>query len=188
MNAVVIDDWAPRELLSAADATWPADTSGLWHVYESGKRATKSPHGLPRAAQLLIDRMAAMPIGELFGISESFPDVEWLHGAGLHEMRAGHSLGLHLDAERHPLLPWSRVASAVLYLDDVTDSGCLELCDASGNVVESVESRRGRLVLFATPGQWHRVSECGSRRRSICLFWWRIAAGASGATQATFAG
>lgn len=185
---IVRDNWAPRELLNAVDATWPGPTSGLWHCYDSGKRATKTPHGLPRADQLLLDRLAAIPVIDWLRLEcEAFPDLDQLHGAGLHQLDAGQSLGLHLDAERHPLMPWRREVSAVLYLDDVTEGGRLELCDAAGTVIESVESRCGRLVVFATPGQWHRVSECGSLRRSVCLFWWSVTTDSSGATRATFA-
>jgi len=178
----IIDNFAPPALVRGLTATWlPAD-SGHWHVYDNGKRCTKDPSRLPLIANLLIQQIAAIddPI-----TWDTFPDVEYLHGAGLHEMPVGGSLGLHLDSERHPLRPWKREASAVLYLDDC-DGGELELCDADGTALERIEARANRLVMFSTPGQWHRVATCRSVRRSLCLFFWSITDYPSGASTATF--
>lgn len=180
----VIDNFAPPELLRSLAATWMPRESAHWHLYENGKRATKDPSRLPVAAKSLLDMMAMLPISDLLGVADSFPDLEYLHGAGLHQIEAGGSLGLHLDSERHPLLPWRREASAVLYVDDVA-GGQLELCDTNGNVVESIETRANRLVLFTTPSQWHRVAECRTIRRSLCLFFWSLGSGGT-ATSATF--
>lgn len=176
----VIDNFATPCLVRALAASWlPAD-SGHWHLYDNGKRCTKDAGRLPLVANLLLHQMAAAYQGP------GFPDLEYLHGAGLHDMQAGATLGLHLDSERHPLLPWQREASAVLYIDDA-EGGALELCDAQGLTHESIEPRANRLVIFGTPGQWHRVSECKSQRRSLCLFFWSRAEQAAGATRATFA-
>lgn len=180
MTVTVIENFANPALVRALSATWLPPDSPWWLVYGNGKRATKDPSRLPVAANLLLHKMATVAYDD--GL---FPDLEYLHGAGLHEIPAGGSLGLHLDSERHPVLPWRREASAVLYLDDC-DGGELELCDETGHVTERIESRSNRLVLFATPGQWHRVAECRSRRRSLCLFFWAIDHAATGATAATF--
>lgn len=179
----VIDNFAPPALVRGLTATWLPSTSAFWHVYDNGKRCTKDPSRLPLIANLLLQQIAAVEDPITRG---TFPDLEYLHGAGLHEMPIGGTLGLHLDSERHPLLPWRREASAVLYLDDC-DGGELELCDAAGVVLERIESRANRLVLFSTPGQWHRVAECRSIRRSLCLFFWSLCDQPTGATTATFA-
>ena len=171
MTHVVIDNFAPSGLVRALAETWLPRDSGHWHLYENGKRATKDPERLPQAAKELLRLMSALDVGSLLGPDDSFPDLEFLHGAGLHQLDAGGSLGLHLDSERHPLLPWRREASVVLYLDDC-NGGELELCDATGQQIEAIETRSNRLVMFATPGQWHRVNECRSIRRSLCLFFW----------------
>lgn len=181
---LVYDNFAPRELLRSLSANWLPRESGHWHLYENGKRATKTPDALPIAATFLLQRMAELNISDLLGVPDTFPDLEYLHGAGLHQIDAGGSLGLHLDSERHPTLPWKREASAVLYVDDVVD-GCLELCDSNGNVTRQIETKSNRLVLFTTPDQWHRVTQCGSVRRSLCLFFWSLNEGGT-ATKATF--
>lgn len=183
---VVIDDFAPVGLIRALKATWlPAD-SGHWHCYDNGKRATKDPSRLPVAAHALLGKMAELSIYDLLGVPDCFPDLEFLHGAGLHEMPIGGTLGTHVDSERHPLRPWCREASAVLYLDDA-DGGTLELCgDTHGGDAERVDAKANRLVMFTTPGQWHRVTECQSVRRSLCLFFWSLRTDGT-ATSAVFA-
>lgn len=178
------DDFAQPALIRSLRATWLPDASPFWHVYENGKRATKDPSRLPVVAHALLHQMANVSVDHILKTPEVFPDLEYLHGAGLHHMPVGGSLGLHLDAERHPVLPWKREASAVLYLDDV-DGGELELCNEAHEVVERIETKANRLVLFKTPGQWHRVAACRSVRRSLCLFFWSLNPGGS-ATTATF--
>lgn len=179
MRLSTIDNFAADGLIRALSANWPSLTSGHWHAYgEWGKLATKNPHTLPQSARLLLGQMA------LLDVPNAFPDLDHLHGAGLHQIDAGGSLGLHLDSERHPLLPWTREASAVLYLDDC-DGGEFELCDEHGRTLESIPCRRNRLVLFSTRGTWHRVAPVRSLRRSLCLFHWSIGQ-STGATTATF--
>lgn len=180
----VIDNFLTPELLASLSANWLPENSGHWHLYENRKKATKDPRSLPVCANVILAKMAQLPISDLLGISGAFPDLEYLHGAGLHQIPNGGRLGLHLDSERHPLLPWRREASAVLYVDDV-DGGELELCDSSGVPLEKIETRSNRLVLFATQNQWHRVAECRSIRRSLCLFFWSLNDGGT-ATTATF--
>lgn len=174
-TVIVIDNFAPWPIVRSLQATWLPAASGHWHCYDNGKRATKDPDRLPQAARVLLQQMAGIDTAALLGVT-AFPDLEYLHGAGLHEMPAGSTLGLHLDAEHHPALPWRREASAVLYLDDL-DGGELQLCDDRQRVIEAIDPRANRLVLFATPGQWHRVAECRAVRRSLCLFFWSLAEG-----------
>lgn len=180
----VIDNFAPPALVRSLTATWLPAESGFWHIYDNGKIATKDPLRLPVAAHALLQRMASIPIDQHLGLTDAFADLEYLHGAGLHQMPIGGTLGLHLDSERHPSLPWRREASAVLYLEDV-DGGELELCNEAHEVVERIDAKANRLVLFRTPGQWHRVAECRSVRRSLCLFFWSHNEGGT-ATTATF--
>lgn len=185
MTHIIRDNFAAPELMRSLAATWLPRDCPHWHVYDNGKLATKDSGRIPTAGRLLLQSMASLPIGEMLGVADTFPDIEYLHGAGLHQIDAGGFLGLHLDSERHPLLPWRREASAILYVDDC-DGGELELCDSSGVTTDRIEVVENRLVIFATPVQWHRVVDCRSVRRSLCLFWWSIDATASGNTRANF--
>ena len=174
MSLVVIDDFLSPGLLRAVAASWPQPMSPHWHAYHdqnSVKLASRSWDGMPHAAQAALAEMAKIDVDRLLGFDGSFPDLDGLNGAGLHSMSAGGKLGLHMDAECHPLRPWRRVASAVLYLDQC-EGGQLELCDTDGTVIRDIEPRFNRMALFACPGAWHRVAPCQSIRRSLCLFWW----------------
>lgn len=174
MPALVVDDFVSSSLVRALQATWLDANSGHWHVYDNGKKASKDPCRLPVAANVILSYMASYPISSVLNISDTFPDLEYLHGAGLHEMPSGGCLGAHLDSMHHPTKPWKREASLILYLDDV-DGGELELLDsANGNVTQSIQSKSNRLVMFPTQNQWHRVNKCNSVRRSLCLFFWSI--------------
>ena len=118
-------------------------------------------------------------------IPDLFPDLDGLNGAGLHQMESGGHLGLHLDAQSHPMQPWKRMASAVLYLDDC-EGGVLEFCDEHGVVKTSIAPKFNRLALFKCANNWHRVTRCHSLRRSLCLFFWAMSAESAEATRATF--
>ncbi len=176
----IIDDFAAPGLVAAIGANWPAAESGHWHAYgEWNKLATKDVHTLPHAARLLLEKMA------MIDVPGAFPDLDHLHGSGLHQIGAGGSLGLHLDSERHPLLPWKREASAVLYLDDC-DGGEFQICSERGETLQSIECKRNRLVMFRTASTWHRVAPVRSIRRSVCLFFWSQHSGVTGESHATF--
>jgi hypothetical protein len=166
--ATVIDHFAPRGLIEAAKAEWPKSDWGGWICYPgSGKMATKLPCGLPRSIEILHNEMAKLDL------NGTFPDLDWMNGAGIHQMEAGVSLGLHLDTEYFPNKPWKREWSVVLYLDDDC-GGNFEITDSEGNVLEEIESKSNRLAYFPTPGTWHRIQKATALRRSIVLFFWSL--------------
>lgn len=187
MSWVIIDNYCTPALVRATNATWPARDWGHWHKYDNGKLATKSPHLIPLAAAALLQELACIPVDQKLGLTcDSFPDLEYLHGAGLHEQPYGTSLGQHVDAERHPLRPWKREASVILFLNEC-EEGSLDMLNASGDVLQRVDPEPNRLVIFSTPGQHHRVNRCLSDRRSVCLFFWSICdSGFCGRTHAGF--
>ncbi|TXH59107.1 MAG: 2OG-Fe(II) oxygenase [Desulfurellales bacterium] len=169
----VIDNWGPPELIRAADATWPRLDWPHWHKYadaHSMKYGTKDADRLPKAAAMIVDRMAALAVG-----GNAFPDLD-LHGAGLHCIPPGGFLGRHVDGAVHPLLGWKREVNAVLFVSAWSAEWGGELCfyDAAGTVVLRVEPAFNRLVLFETNDSWHGVEKVtGPRdRRTISLFWW----------------
>lgn len=182
MTHAVIDNYLAGGLIESARATWPKESWPYWHQYENAKLASRSPYRgifeFPKAVELILAQLAEIAVAQLLFKYEPapprlFPDVEFLHGAGMHQMKAGTSLGLHKDTDRHPSKPWKREATALLYLDDC-EGGELDLTDASGKLQKRIGPVRNRLVLFATPAQWHRVNETLGTRRSVCLFFWSI--------------
>jgi len=176
----VLNDWAPIGLVNAALAEWPAPDWRHWHSYYDAnavKRASKDASRIPRAASLLIERMAEIEMGE------SFPDLE-LHGAGLHEIPDGGHLAKHLDGAKHPQAGWARAANAVLFLNDDFRGGEL-VFHASG---QFVEPKKNRLVIFQTSDEeWHSVNQVsGGSRKTLSLFWWTLGPVESDRTCAEF--
>jgi len=188
MLSVIKDEYISVELVEAAKANWPGETDGRWFKYPNGKLASMSPYNMPRAVDMILQILAEFPINKTFHFETPvFPDLDRLHGAGMHHMPMGVSLGLHRDTERHPTMPWKREVSIIAYLDEPREGGELDLTDASGNLQQRIASQVGRVVAFTTPGQFHRVNPASSTRRSICLFFWSICdPNFQGTTQADF--
>lgn len=176
---VVIDDWAPPELVRAAEAEWPAPLWAHWHRYENGKLTTKDPLRFPPACAELLRRMLCLSIGELTGIEGTFGDWN-CHGAGLHAMPPGAKLGVHLDSDHHPQTGWVRAANAVLYVNRQWEAdwgGEFELYGTHGErCLKRIGPRFNRLVLFAPSDvSYHAVSEVRGEeaRKTLTVFFWR---------------
>lgn len=153
------------------DLTWPH-----WHRYSgtADKYATVDASRIPAAVMRAINQMADRL--ERFLPTGSFWDMD-LHGAGIHVLPAGGFLGRHLDAARHPIRPWIRTTSAVLFLN------ALEGSEAGGELVlEQSEVRvtpeANTAVVFDTESEWHWVEKTAvtaGPRITLALFGWRTA-------------
>jgi len=168
----VEQDVISKGLIEAAKATWPNQNNGQWHAYDNGKLVSKTSGIFSSAVKLIIPEMIKW-VDSLGITGESFPDIEYFHGAGLHQMGPGNYLGLHTDCEFHPLLPWKREWSIILYLDDC-EGGELDIVNEDGTVAARIPSKCNTLAMFSTPNQLHRVNETKNLRRTICLFYWSI--------------
>jgi len=187
MSVYHYDDAFSINWIEALRATWPAETSFDWCKYPNGKLASKTYEQLPQAAKLLLADMSKLIVHTRLDIAEPlFPDVQYLHGAGLHQMNQGVELDQHLDAERHPLQPWRRMVSMVLYLDTCEQGGELDFVDASGNLLQRIKPVKNRVVVFKTARNYHRVRAADSVRRSLCLFFWTVDTTVTGTDSATF--
>jgi hypothetical protein len=168
---IVLDDAFPADLLRAADAAWPADEWAGWVGYDArqpGKRVSTLTATLPEPCCELLRLMAQLRLPGMDGL---VPDMG-LHGGGLHEIRSGHGLNRHLDAERHPRLGLSRVLSAALYVHPRWEASW------GGSLVvreQEVAASPGRFVVFDARGDaWHsvKVVQGPAPRRSMALFWY----------------
>lgn len=189
MTSYYVDDAFNPNLVEALRATWPSETAFDWCVYPSGKLASKTYDSLPVAAKMLLNQMIAFSTAIPYRLKiegTMFPDVQYMHGAGLHQMNPGVYLEQHLDAAKHPLQPWRRVASTVLYLDNCDDGGELDFVDVSGGILHRIQPRKGRLAVFGTAGNYHRVNAGNVLRRSLCLFYWVVDHNCIGHTSAKF--
>ncbi len=205
----IIDAFAPGVLLAAARDEWPDASCPAWVKYDTLDQRKRTlgcrrlPGGLvvsdwpaiPPACRELLRWLLALDVASVLGLQHGrpvdrpVPDT-LLWGAGLHEMGRGDYLGLHLDADRHPLTGMERRANALLFVHGEWDEewgGALEL---NG---EAIAPAPGRLVLFATDGEsWHGVGtplRCppGVLRKVLAVYWWGVPRGEARRPQAEFA-
>lgn len=174
----IIDNWAPPELVRAAETEWPDEHWPFWHRYDNGKLTTKDPLRIPPACSELIRRMLCLPISELMGVSDAFGDWN-CHACGLHGMPPGSSLGIHLDSDHHPNTGWQRACNAVFYLNSHWEDergGQFELYNATGTHCEKrISPKFNRLVLFQPSDvSYHAVSEVTGpeTRKTLTVFFW----------------
>jgi len=173
-------------IIRACEAAWPETNWNGWHRY---KGATADKYGslhhslIPRACMAALDALASVAADH---IGQSFIDYD-LHAAGLHMLPPGGFLGRHLDAECHPLRPWRRTHSIVMFVNSTWG----ELCGGElviGN--QEIAVNPGTAVVFETAGAWHHVNRVNTdisllHRKTLALFAWELA-DCAGQTSATF--
>jgi hypothetical protein len=177
---LVIDDFAPLSVIRAAAKTWPEERWSWWHKYDDEtalKFATMGRAPFPPPVQLLLDKMAMLDVTGLH--PDAFPDLSF-HAGGMHTLPPGGFLGLHTDAEIHPLTGWTRLLNAVLFIEG---DGDLYLGQDGRCAIHPVP---GRLVVFSTRQAWHGVSEAMTTRKSLALYWWADRQEQGGAERAVF--
>lgn len=186
MTVILLPDAIPRTLCRAAEAAWPDTSWPYWHRYK-GRTADKfGSMDRLRVPPACIAALDALALAAAPHIGSSFIDYD-LHAAGLHMMPPGGFLERHLDAECHPLRPWKRTHSIVLFVN----SAWGELC--GGELViedQAIPVETGSAVVFETEGAWHHVNRVntdisGLHRKTLALFAWEMAQSV-GSTSATF--
>lgn len=185
MSVKVIENAIQPALLRAALAAWPEPTWLGWHRY-TGKTADKyaslTHADIPRACRAALDALATRVAVE---IGDSFIDYD-LHAAGLHLLKPGGFLSGHYDAECHPLRPWKRTHSVVLFANDRWEPGW-----GGSLLIKGVGTFRpafNKCVVFETERAWHEVDKVETHadcRKTLALFAWTQAE-CSGRTSANF--
>jgi hypothetical protein len=190
-------DFVRSSAVDEINAAWPAQDDPRWRV-EGGRWARKAsilfPQRVPAPAHalasLLYSDRSCRALSELVG-RELLPDPWFLEappgtpllGGGLHEIRPGGLLRVHVDFERHPS-GLRRVANLLIYLNQDWNAqwgGALEL--HGPGFIESYPPRGGFAVLFlTTPDSWHghpAPLTCPSdrARRSLALYFYARDAG-----------
>lgn len=186
---LIVDGLFNSGIIKEASKSWPSNNPH-WIVYDNpleSKRALNYWTAFPSSIWCLLRGMMDLPIVSLTGITEPLTSDPGLWGAGLHEMKSGDHLDLHLDCELHPRLNWQRRANMLLYLSEWQPEwgGELELWEPGAkNPAISIVPHAGRLVLFCSgKDSLHRVNtvKCppDKRRQSIALYWWSRPSGPS---------
>jgi len=184
MSTEIIKNAIPYQLCLAAEAAWPDQFWPHWHRY-SGKTANKygsmDRARIPAACLAALDALALAVIPY---IGESFIDYD-LHAAGMHMLPPGGFLARHVDAESHPIRPWRRTHSVVLFLNSSWGESWGGQLLIAPDIEITVEA--GSAVIFDTPNQLHEVAQVyGGHRKTLALFAWCMDLECSGGTSAVF--
>jgi len=173
---IVIDDFISTKAVENILAEWPEEME-LTDRDTAIKRFTRK---LPPQAKKLIKRLNSkefiLELEKITGIQGLKPDKE-LRGGGLHEIKRGGYLKMHVDFNQLPGPVYRRV-NLLIYLnkDWNPEWGGQLLLGARGE--KKVEPIAGRAVIFLTSEtSWHGHPyplECPENRsrRSIALYYY----------------
>jgi hypothetical protein len=163
---------------------------GGWHHSEGSherKWSLEDVRGFGPFTAALIAQLNSGPfisfLEELTGIRGLAADPH-LRGGGLHEIRPGGLLGVHVDFNVHPRLKLYRRLNLLIYLNKEWDErwgGALELWDRRGQrCVRTIPPLFNRAVLFDTSsfsyhGHPHPLA-CppGQSRKSVALYYYSL--------------
>lgn len=104
-----------------------------------------------------------------------------LMGGGLHRIKPGGKLNLHVDFNYHPVTKFDRRLNVLLFLNPEWKEeygGHLELCDGDLNPIQKILPIFNRMVIFNTTDfSWHGHPEplkCpeGMSRKSFALYYY----------------
>lgn len=172
----IVHNALPLSVANAVAAEFPSPGWEWWHVYQgtnSVKYGSVDRLRFPRACQVGLDFLAdslAQTVSQLW--PQGFIDQEWYAG-GLHMIPPGGHLSRHLDADRHPIRPWRRVASVVWFANRTwkPEWGGQLIIDKEG-----VFPVFNSAVLFeCNDTSWHEVTEVvgPENRKTLAMFVWQ---------------
>lgn len=172
----VIRQAIPAALCRSAAVAFPGPEWQYWHRY-SGKTGDKfgsmDRFRIPIACQTALDALSGAVADR---IGESFVDYD-LHAAGLHMIPPGGFLARHIDAECHPLKPWRRTHSVILFLNEKWEKHYGGALAIETDIEEQIHPEFGTAVIFETKDLPHRVTHVSTSqevpyRKTLALFAW----------------
>lgn len=186
---VVLEDVCDANELRNAVSHWP-DDSAEWKTYQKGKRSIipTEAHGAPLLPLLRVgsDSRWIAFLEALTGFSGLILG-DGFAGGGLAEVRAGGSLGMHVDfneAKHEKFGTIYRKLNCLLYLNPKWKpewQGAIELWDRpkSRQVVKCIEPVFNRMVIFESSNKsWHGHPKklcCPERiARRYCAYYYFI--------------
>ncbi|HEU4430010.1 MAG TPA: 2OG-Fe(II) oxygenase, partial [Myxococcota bacterium] len=157
---IAIDDFLPADALDGALAEFPNATDIPWIRFdnpEEKKLAFNEIERLPAALRDVFYFMNSAPVlrflEELTGIEDLLPDPYYV-GGGLHNIRRGGHLGVHVDFNRYKRFGIDRRLNMLVYLNrnwDESYGGHLELWDRGmESCVKRIAPIFNRCVVFST--------------------------------------
>jgi hypothetical protein len=184
---VVIDDFLAPDLARQAEAEFPGPEAPIWWTYNNPlekKLACNKVEAIPPTLRGILETFNtvgfAKLLAELTGIPDLQPDPGY-HGGGLHALKRGGKLDMHLDYSIHPHLKLERRLNLIVYLNSGWKDeygGHLELWDSEmkGCVVKA-SPIFNRAVLFQTSDiSYHgnpEMVQCPDTmmRKSVALYY-----------------
>jgi len=172
---VIIKNILPPLIANAAAVSFPAPDWQWWYRYPNRKLASQDPVRIPNGCRVALDMLAA-----IIPSPSPYAHVDMdFHGAGLHMMPEGSRLAKHTDALRHPLYPWSRLASVVWFASS----------PVGGELVvgeEIIETEFNTAVIFdgREPHEVRKV--INGERKTLSLFIWQVSHNPKGDDRANF--
>ena len=204
---VVIDDFFLPEIAEALETDIPPFNHPSWSEYSNPieeKRALNHWDRFPPTTYRVFSHLNSgflSSLAELTGMEGLLADPG-LHGGGWHLHGRGGKLNVHLDYSVHPKLHLERRLNLIVYLAQGWDpawGGALGLWthdeqnEHPGDLVNAVDCRFNRAVIFDTTYSWHGLPEpltCppGVYRKSIATYYLTpVREGASSRGKALFA-
>lgn len=184
---LVVDDFLEAAWAQEVMAAYPTPESDGWddRTFAHQRNKLTMTSGFPDAVQSFFD-LTANPklidwLGRLTGIDSLLFD-DTLQGGGLHLIKTGGFLDVHVDYNYHPITSLHRRLNLLLYMnpDWKTDyAGALELWDMdTKSKLADIEPFFNRVVVFETnevsyhghPRPWAGPSDV--HRRSLAVYYY----------------
>lgn len=158
---LVIDDFLPEAALDAVLDEFPTAESEFWYKFDDQfqkKLGSPAEVFMPSSARTLTAELNSGYfldfLGVLTGIQGLLPDTR-LTGGGLHQIKTGGKLGIHVDFNIDPKTRLHRRLNLLLYLNrdwDPAWGGALELRDCRNNMAlgREIMPVYNRCVIFGT--------------------------------------
>lgn len=106
---IVMDDFLPEDVAETVWAQFPAEDSDVWTRLptedQKGKLVTSEEGTIPPAPRVLMQELNSGTFLRFLEILTGIPDLiadAKLVGGGLHRIRRGGKLGVHVDFSHHP--------------------------------------------------------------------------------------
>lgn len=194
----VVDDFLDRDRAEKLAAEFLPYEDPRWLRYDNPveeKLACNNWNAFGPEIYKFFAEMNSPGVIDTFG-DGIYPDPG-LHGGGMHMHGPGGNLNPHLDYEIHPKLGLRRKINLILYLSDLPAGGggalgfWEDLGDKPGKLMQEVEIKFNRAVIFETSRCWHgmvspmRVSD-GVYRKSLAVYYLADASSKDGLKRARF--
>jgi hypothetical protein len=184
---IVIDEFLQPQVAERLAGVFPAADAAFWHEYNNPiekKLACNMREHMPAPIGAALDALNGEAFRQALTILTGIADLKddpGLHGGGMHCIRPGGKLDVHIDYAIHPKLKLERRLNLLVYLTPGWKEkfgGFLELWDSTmTRCVERVLPAFNRAVIFDTgDGSYHGHPEplaCPPNwaRRSIALYY-----------------